>query len=236
MHAPKLWSLTIRSAFNHTLPILSGFAFLGMAYGIYMRSLGFDAIYPILMALFIFAGSVEFVVAGLLVLAFNPIYTFLLILMISARQIFYGIAMLDKYNTTGWKRFYLITATVDESFAINYTAKIDKSIDKMWHMILVTLFLHIYWVSGAAIGALVANMLPFDLKGAEFAMTALFIVIFLEQWHKEQYHESSLIGLGITALALILFGKHYFLIPAMVGILVYLTVRRKKIIKQDENS
>lgn len=236
MHAPEFsWSATIRSAFQHSLPILSGFAFLGMAYGIYMRSLGFDAIYPILMAMAIFAGSVEFITAGLLVLAFNPIYTFLLILMISARQIFYGIAMLDKYNTTGWKRFYLITATVDESFAINYTAKTEKPIDKIWHMIFVTLFLHIYWVSGAALGTLLANILPFDLKGAEFAMTALFIVIFLEQWQKEQHHESSLIGLGITALALILFGKQYFLIPAMVGILLYLTLRRHKIAKQYQN-
>lgn len=229
------WSATLHSAFKHSLPILSGFLFLGMAYGIYMRSLGFDSIYPILMAVFIFAGSVEFVVAGLLVVAFNPIYTFLLILMISARQIFYGIAMLDKYHTTGWKRIYLITTTIDESFAINYATKTEQPIDKIWHMIFVTLFLHLYWVSGTALGALLANILPFDLKGAEFAMTALFIVIFLEQWRKEQNHESSLIGLGITGLALILFGKQYFLLPAMFGILIILTLRRKKLYPQYQN-
>lgn len=222
------WSVTIKSAFIHSLPIMSGFLFLGMAYGVYMRGLGFDAIYPILMALLIFAGSVEFISAGLLLLAFNPIYTFLMILMISARQIFYAISMLEKYHQAGRKKYYLISATVDESFAVNYSAKIKNNVDESWHMVFVTLFLHLYWVAGTVFGALVANILPFDLKGSEFAMTALFLVIFVEQWLKETSHRSSLIGLFVTLLALLLFGKTHFLIPAMIGILVLLTVQYKK--------
>lgn len=221
-----LFRSTTRHAFKESLPILSGFLFLGMAYGVYMHSLGFGVWYPVLMALFIFAGSVEFIVAGLLVMAFNPSSVFLLIVMISARQIFYGISMLDKFrDITGWKRFYLIAGMVDESFAINYTAKTD-GLDKAWFMVLVTLFLHMYWVAGSALGVLMGAVLPFDLKGAEFAMTALFLVILVEQWSKESSHESSLVGLGMTAVALIAFGKTNFLIPAMVGILVWLTVRR----------
>lgn len=221
-----LFRSTTRHAFKESLPILSGFLFLGMAYGVYMHSLGFGVWYPVLMALFIFAGSVEFIVAGLLVMAFNPSSVFLLIVMISARQIFYGISMLDKFrDITGWKRFYLIAGMVDESFAINYTAKTD-GLDKAWFMVLVTLFLHMYWVAGSALGVLMGAVLPFDLKGAEFAMTALFLVILVEQWSKESSHESSLVGLSMTAVALIAFGKTNFLIPAMVGILVWLTVRR----------
>lgn len=221
-----LFRSTTRHAFKESLPILSGFLFLGMAYGVYMHSLGFGVWYPVLMALFIFAGSVEFIVAGLLVMAFNPSSVFLLIVMISARQIFYGISMLDKFrDITGWKRFYLIAGMVDESFAINYTAKTD-GLDKAWFMVLVTLFLHMYWVAGSALGVLMGAVLPFDLKGAEFAMTALFLVILVEQWSKESSHESSLVGLGMTAVALMAFGKTNFLIPAMVGILVWLTVRR----------
>lgn len=177
-----LFRSTTRHAFKESLPILSGFLFLGMAYGVYMHSLGFGVWYPVLMALFIFAGSVEFIVAGLLVMAFNPSSVFLLIVMISARQIFYGISMLDKFrDITGWKRFYLIAGMVDESFAINYTAKTD-GLDKAWFMVLVTLFLHMYWVAGSALGVLMGAVLPFDLKGAEFAMTALFLVILVEQW------------------------------------------------------
>lgn len=225
---PFSWLYTIKSAFIHSLPILSGFLFLGMAYGVYMRALGFDAIYPILMALLIFAGSVEFVVAGLLLLAFNPLYTFLMILMISARQIFYAISMLEKYHQAGRKKYYLIASTVDESFAVNYSAKIKEGVDEGWHMVFVTLFLHLYWVAGTALGALLANVIPFDLKGSEFAMTALFLVIFVEQWLKETSHFSSILGLLATLLALLLFGKTHFLIPAMMTILLLLTLRYKQ--------
>lgn len=225
--ASDVFKKTCRHAFKESLPILSGFLFLGMAYGVYMHSLGFGAWYPVLMALFIFAGSVEFIMAGLLVMAFNPSSVFLLIVMISARQIFYGISMLDKFkDITGWKRVYLIAGMVDESFAINYTAKTD-GLDKAWFMVLVTLFLHIYWVAGSALGALLGAVLPVDLTGAEFAMTALFLVIFVEQWSRRSSHESALVGLGMTALALMIFGKTHFLVPAMVGVFVWLTVRRQ---------
>lgn len=98
-----------------------------------------------------------------------------------------------------------------------------------WYMVFVTALLQIYWVAGAALGGLVADYLPFSLKGAEFAMTGLFLVIFLEQWLKEPSHESSLIGLLVTLLCLGVFGEKIFLFPAMVIILLILTVRRKQI-------
>lgn len=226
-----LFRAAARHAFKESLPILSGFLFLGMAYGIYMQSLGFLPWYPVVMAMLIFAGSVEFIVAGLLVMAFNPSSVFLLVMMISVRQIFYAISMLDKFkDITGWKRWYLICGMVDESFAINYTTDTDKmGVDKAWFMVLVTLFLHIYWVAGSALGAILGATLPMDLKGAEFAMTALFLVILTEQWQREKSHESTLLGVGMTALALIIFGKTHFLIPAMLGILGYLTIRRKRL-------
>lgn len=203
---------------------------LGAAYGIYMRSLGFGVLYPILMAMFIFAGSVEFIAAGLLLTAFNPLYSFLITLMVSARQIFYSIAMLERYHQAGNKKFYLISATVDESFAILHHNKIDNTqLDYGWYMVFVTLLLHVYWVTGAAIGALLADYLPFSLKGSEFAMTALFLVIFLEQWLKEPTHESSIIGVFATLASLLIFGVKIFLIPAMVCILLALTLRQSHI-------
>ncbi len=224
---PNTLKVTTRYAFKASLPIMSGFLFLGMAYGMYMHSLGFDWWYPTVMAILIFAGSVEFIVAGMLVMAFNPSSVFLLVLMISARQIFYGISMLDKFKEiTGFKRWYLISAMTDESFAINYTADMT-GVDKAWFMVLVTLFLHIYWVAGAGLGAIAGAVLPFDLKGAEFAMTALFLVIFVEQYKRENTHECSWLGIGMTVLALMIFGKTHFLIPAMLGILGYLTIRRQ---------
>ncbi|MDO4222771.1 MAG: AzlC family ABC transporter permease [Acinetobacter sp.] len=224
--------LTLKSAFFHSLPIFSGFIFLGIAYGVYMRGLGFEAWYPIVMALTIFAGSVEFVAAGILLTAFNPLYAFLIVLMISTRQIFYGLSMLNKYHTAGAKKYYLISGMTDESFAINYSAKLDPQIDEASHMFYVTLFLHLFWVMGATIGALLVDVMTVNLTGASFAMTALFLVIFVEQWLREATHESSLIGLSVTLLSLLIFGHEHFLIPAMGSILLILSLRRPALSKK----
>lgn len=142
-----------KATFPYSVPMIAGFLFLGIAYGIYMKALGFGFLYPTLMALLIYAGSVEFIAAGALIAPFSPISVLLITLMISARQIFYGISMLEKYGIhIGKKRWYLITTLVDESFSLNYMAKIPPHLDKGWYMFFVSLYLHIYWVLGAAWG------------------------------------------------------------------------------------
>lgn len=126
------------AAFPKTIPIFAGFWFLGMAYGIYMNVSGFSFLYTLIMSMFIFAGSMEFVTVSLLLGAFNPLQALLLTLMINARHLFYGISMLDKYRHTGWKKSYLIFGMCDESFSINYTARIPQGIDRNWFMFFVT--------------------------------------------------------------------------------------------------
>ncbi len=218
-----------KAAFPYSVPMIAGFLFLGIAYGIYMKALGFGFLYPTLMALLIYAGSVEFIAAGALIAPFSPISVLLITLMISARQIFYGISMLEKYGIhIGKKRWYLITTLVDESFSLNYMAKIPPHLDKGWYMFFVSLYLHIYWVLGAAMGNLFGTVLPFNLKGVEFSMTALFLVIFAENWLKEKSHESSLLGLGIAFAFLLIIGKEYFLIPTLISIWLILTMRIAK--------
>lgn len=219
-----------KAAFPYSVPMIAGFLFLGIAYGIYMKALGFGFLYPTLMALLIYAGSVEFIAAGALIAPFSPISVLLITLMISARQIFYGISMLEKYGIhIGKKRWYLITTLVDESFSLNYMAKIPPHLDKGWYMFFVSLYLHIYWVLGAAMGNLFGTVLPFNLKGVEFSMTALFLVIFAENWLKEKSHESSLLGLGIALVFLLIIGKEYFLIPTLISIWLILTMRIAKL-------
>ncbi|QPB42257.1 azaleucine resistance protein AzlC [Rodentibacter haemolyticus] len=219
-----------KAAFPYSVPMIAGFLFLGIAYGIYMKALGFGVLYPMLMTLLIYAGSVEFIAAGALIAPFSPLSVFLITLMVSGRQIFYAISMLEKYGAQlGKKRWYLISSLVDESFSLNYMAKIPPHLDKGWYMFFVSLYLHIYWVIGGTIGNLFGEILPFDLKGVEFAMTALFLVIFAENWLKEKSHESSLIGLGIAFVSLLIVGKEHFLIPALIGIWIVLTVRRPKL-------
>lgn len=224
---------TLKYAFPKTLPILAGFAFLGIAYGVYMHSLGFQPIYAILMSILIFAGSMEFVAGSLLLGAFNPLSAFLLTLMINARHLFYGISMLDKYKGTGKKKIYLIYGMCDESFVINNTSRIPSNIDKGWFMFYVTLINQIYWVSGATIGSLFGSMITFNTEGLEFVMTALFVVIFLDQWLKERNHISSVIGIAASVLCLILFGTEHFIIPAMLIILIFLTLIKKFITKHE---
>ncbi|WP_236824071.1 AzlC family ABC transporter permease [Bisgaardia hudsonensis] len=226
----KLILAAAKAAFPYSSPMIMGFLFLGASYGIYMHSLGFGFIYPMLTSMLIYGGSVEFVVAGMLLLPFAPLQVFLLTLMISGRQIFYSVSMLDKYGShLGKKRWYLISAMVDESFSLNYMAKIPATLDKGWYMFFVTLYLHIYWVVGATVGNLFSEYSVLNLQGVEFAMTALFLVIFVENWIKEQSHEASLLGIGITLLCLCVFGKENFLIPTLIGILVILTFRRFKL-------
>lgn len=219
-----------KAALPYSAPMIAGFLFLGVAYGIYMKALGFGFLYPTLMALLIYAGSVEFIAAGALVAPFSPLSVLLITLMVSGRQIFYAISMLEKYGAyLGKKRWYLISTLVDESFSLNYMAKIPPHLDKGWYMFFVSLYLHIYWVVGAAMGNLFGEILPVDLKGVEFAMTALFLVIFAENWMKEKSHESSLLGLGIAFTALLIVGKQHFLIPTLIGIWLVLTLRRPKL-------
>ncbi|ASB89054.1 Branched-chain amino acid transport protein AzlC [Bacillus sonorensis] len=226
----QIW-IACRAAFPYTVPILAGFVFLGIAYGIYMNSLGFSAIYPIIMSFAIFAGSMEFVAANLLLGAFNPMNALFLTLMVNARHLFYGISMLDKYRGTGKKKFYLIYGMCDESFSINCTVNVPKNVDKGWFMFFVTLLNHFYWVIGAAIGGTFGSLVKFNTEGLDFVMTALFVVIFVEQWMKEKRHYSALTGLGISAASLMIFGGNNFMIPAMLAILGVLTAFRKPLEK-----
>jgi 4-azaleucine resistance transporter AzlC len=223
----------LKAAFPYTIPIFAGFWFLGLAYGIYMNVSGFSFVYPMMMSLIIFGGSLEFVAVEMLLSPFAPVQTLIMTLLIQARHLFYGISMLGKFKDMGWKKFYLIFGMCDETFSINYTAKIPDDVDKGWFMFFVTLLNHFYWVSGATIGGLVGSLIHFDTNGISFVMTAMFVVIFMEQWLKEKHHISAYIGLGASLACLVLFGADSFMIPTMVMIITLLAVFRKPLEKME---
>lgn len=220
---------SFKAAFPCTIPILAGFLFLGMAYGIYMNVSGFSFVYPMIMAAVIFGGSLEFLAAQMLLSPFAPLQVLMVSLMIQARHLFYGISMLDKFKDMGWKKFYLIYGMCDETFSINCTAEIPGDCDRGWFYFFVTLLNQLYWVGGATLGGLLGNLITFDTKGLDFVMTAMFIVIFLEQWLKEKRHFSEWAGLASSAACLLIFGKDNFMIPAMICILLLLTAFRKPV-------
>ncbi len=217
----------LRAAFPYTIPIFAGFWFLALAYGIYMNTAGFSFVYPMFMSMLIFGGSLEFIAVEMLLSPFAPLQVLIMSLLVQARHLFYGISMLEKYKGMGWKKFYLIFGMCDESFSINYTAEIPEGVDRGWFYFFVTLLNQLYWVSGAIIGGLLGGLLKFNTEGLSFVMTAMFVVIFMEQWMKEKNHTSAFIGLGASVICLLVFGPDSFLIPAMTVIVGALALLRK---------
>ena len=207
------WLPALKAAFPLTIPICLGFLFLGASYGILMGTKGFSFVWPMCMSAFIFAGSMEFVTVNLLLSAFNPLAGFLLALMVNARHLFYGLSMLGKFKGLGWKRPYLIFGMCDETFAINSTAKIPAGIDRGWFYFWVTLCNQLYWVTGATLGGLIGAHLPFNTDGLDFVLTALFLVIFLDQWLDGKHRErlSAVIGVLTSLACLLIFGANDFI-------------------------
>ncbi len=218
-------------AFQASLPILAGYGFLGLTYGIYMHELGFNFLYPMLLAMTVFAGSAEFLLGNMLIGSFHTLQTFLMILVVNARHLFYGLAMLEKYKGMGWKKFFLIFGMSDETFAVTSSTKVPEGVDRGWYLLWITLLDESYWVMGATLGGLVGPLLKSDLRGLDFVLTAMFTAIFADNWLKEKNHTSSISGLILTGLCIIVFGADNFIIPSMVVMLIFLTLMRKKLEK-----
>ena len=198
-----------RAAAPQTLPVFAGYLVLGLGYGIYVQSLGLPVWLPPLMGTVVYGGSLEFVLASLLLGSFAPVSAFLMALMIQARHLFYGLT--------------------DETFSITCSAEPPEGVDKGWFMFFITLLDQIYWVASAAMGAALGAVLPFSTEGVDFVMTAMFAVIFLNQWEKEKQHASAIIGIAAPLVCLRIFGSGSFLIPSMVCILVALLLLRRPI-------
>ena len=225
-------SKAFRAALPYTIPICIGFLFLGISYGFFMHSKGFSFLYPVLMSLFIFAGSMEFVTVNLLLTAFNPLSAFLLALMVNARHLFYGLSMLEPFKIMGKLKPYMIFSLSDETYSLECSAKPPEGVERKYFLFFIALLDQSYWVIGTLAGVLAGNIFPLDSTGIDFAMTALFLVIFLEQWESTSNHIPALAGLVITFLCLITAGHDNFLLFSMAGILVFLILFRKQCTKE----
>ena len=221
-------------AFPHSAPILAGYGFLGLAYGILMSVNGFSPFFTFMMSLLVFGGSTQIVAVELLTAAFAPLHAFIITFVLCARHIFYGISMLEKYKGLGIKKIYMIYGMVDETFSINYSANPPGDVDRGWFMFFITAFNHIHWIIGSTVGALFGTMINFSTEGIDFVMTSMFTVIFIEQWRKDKSHFSALTGLAVCGICLVIFGKDNFIIPSMITILVILTLAKPYLEKKME--
>lgn len=219
----------LRAAFPATIPVLTGYLCIGMAYGLLMANAGYGIFWALLLSLLCYAGSMEFVAVSLLTAGFDPVQALLMALMINARHAFYGLSMLEKYRGTGWARPFLIFSLTDETFSLVSTLEPLDGVTRRDFYFWISLLDYLYWQMGSVLGALIGGLLPFDTTGLDFALTALFIVLFLEQWRKRENRPAALIGLGCTAVSLAVVGADRLVIPAMVLILAVLLGGRNKL-------
>ena len=215
----------IRSAFLDTLPVMTGYVFLGFGFGILMHKNGYGVLWAGAMSLFIYAGSMQYVAISLLTSGADLLTAALTAFVVNARHLFYGLSMVDGYKGTGKMKPYLIFALTDETYSL--VSKNSKP--NHTYCLLVSLFDHIYWVGGTILGSLVGALLTINYDGIEFVLTALFVTIFVEQWLSTKDHRPAIIGVASTLLCLLVFGRDVFLIPSMVMIAVLLTTMRKTI-------
>ena len=217
----------LRAAFPHTIPVLTGYLILGAAYGILMNSKGFSLLWIIIASVFVYAGSMQFVSVALLTMGFDPFGAFLMTIAVNARHIFYGISMLHQYRGTGRLKPYLIFSLTDESFSILCSAKAPEGVDEKWFYLAISLLNHIYWITGSIIGGILGSLITINTKGIDFVLTALFVVILINQWQSTTNHLPALIGIASAILCRILFGPADFIIPSMICILLFVTILRK---------
>lgn len=221
---------TVRQAFVDSIPVMAGYVVLGIGFGIIMEKSGYNFLWALAMSLFIYAGSMQYASISLLTGGASLITTALMTLMINARHFFYGISMMGKYREIGKGKSFLIFALTDETYSLVCTdLHKEEWFDRKLYYITLSLFNYMYVVIPSGIGGIIGKFMTFDTTGIDFAMTALFVVIFIEQWLTSKNHTSAIIGLVSALTCLLIFGPNRFLIPTMIMITALLMIFRKKL-------
>ncbi|TLQ41653.1 branched-chain amino acid ABC transporter permease [Ruoffia tabacinasalis] len=215
-------------AFPHTIPIMAGYIFLGIPFGLLAVSQGFSPLFAILMSVIIYSGAIQYAAIDVFLASFNPMNAIILTLMVGARHIFYGIAMLTKFSKLDSKKYYTIFGLTDETFSVLVSIDVPENLSRDWVYFFITLLNQMYWVSGTVIGVLLGSMITINLEGIDFVLTALFITIFVDQWLNSSSKVPALVGILSGLLCLVLFGANNFMIPAMVFILGFFLYRFNK--------
>ncbi len=217
----------LKAAFPLTIPVMTGYIVLGAAYGILMNSKGFPMIWSLLASLFVYAGSMQFVTVALLAAGFDPLGAFMMTIAVNARHIFYGISMLHQYHGIGRLKPYLIFSLTDESFSILCSAKVPDKVERKWFYFFISFLDQLYWVAGTILGGILGSILRMNTKGIDFVLTALFVVILVNQWQAAKNHLPALIGIISAIACRLVFGASDFIIPAMICIIILVTALKK---------
>lgn len=220
-------STTLKTAFVKSIPIFCSYVFVSMAYGIMMASAGFPWYDSLLVSLTVYTGAFQFVLITFLSSGASLITIALTALLMNSRQSFYSLTFLKEFKQMGRRKLYMIHTMTDETYAVNCTLDLPKK-EKEDTMFLVALFSRCYWMVGSVLGGILGQIIPFDLTGIDFCMTALFLIIFIDQWEKAKKHSPALTGLGIGILCLLIFGENRFMLPALLIVSALLLLFQRK--------
>ena len=218
----------VKAAFLDTVPVLTGYLFLGAGFGILLSESGYGVHWAFLMSLCVYAGSGQYLLVSLISSGASLLNVALSTLLVNARHLFYGVSLVDTYKDAGRKKPYMVFALTDETYSLVTQAKIPDGIRKSTYCFLVSVFDHCYWIAGCVLGSVAGTLLPIDFSGISFVLTALFVTMFVEQWLSTKDHTPAVIGVLCTAACLILFGAEWFLIPSMGAIAGLLILRRNR--------
>ena len=225
--------ITLKKAFPYTIPVMMGYIPMGIAFGVLLSSQGYAFYWSTLMAVLIYAGSMQFVAVGLLTHPVSLFTVALITLSINARHLFYGLSLLDNFGQAGLKKLYLIFGLTDETYSLICGIKPPADVKTQDFYFCLSALNQFYWVLGCTIGGVLGNLISFDVRGMDFAMTALFLVIFIEQWLATDNHIPALLGVFVTIACLLLFGSQNFVMAAMVGIAIFFALLKKYIDKEE---
>ena len=219
----------IKIAFLKSVPILCSYLFVSMAYGMMMENAGFHWYYSLLASMTIYTGAFQFVLISFLSSSASIVTIAVTALLMNSRQTFYSVSFLDTFRSMGKKKLYMIHTMTDETYAVNCSLENTEARKEI--MFWIAFFSRCYWMIGAVLGGVIGRLLPFDLEGIDFCMTALFVIIFLEQWEKTDQHFPSLSGFFVAVICLLVFGQRAFMLPALIlmsGILIFWNERKQK--------
>ena len=221
----------LKRAFPYTVPVMAGYLFIGAAFGVMFADSGYNVLWAVLMSVVVYAGSGQYLATTFFVPGISILQAVFLTLMVNIRHVFYGLSLVDRYNRFGRKRWYLIFGMTDETYSLICTTNVPDDVDEEKFLLSITLLDQLYWIIGTAIGSLAMTVVAFDSTGIEFAMTALFIVMFMELWYRRSNRPAELIGLIAAVVCLAVFGADNFVLPTMLLIVAVILLGRKRLEK-----
>ena len=227
---------SLKYAFKASLPVFAGYIALGIGFGVLLESKGYSILWAGLMALTMYSGSLQYAAVDFMSGGASLITTAVMTVFIQARHFFYGFSLLDRYKGMGAAKPYMIFGLTDETYSLVCTGEVPEGVNKKKYFLFLTMLNQSYWIAGCIIGAFLGSVLPFELKGVDYAMTALFIVIFVDQWKSQKNHIPALVGVFSTVVCLLIFGSESFIIPSMAVITIVFALFRKRLEKEESEN